>query len=261
MRFRILFFSLFFFFSFCFSREEQASVEVVPDSTYYTQKDLFPADSLLRENYWTDNATYPKNFKPNFRNSYKNEDFNYTTIKPHESLWERIKRKLRKLWESIFGKIDNEKADDYTNLTLRFLAIVVIGFLLYFIIRYLASKDGNFFFSKKNKKINIPEGDIHEDIHEINFPETIAKYEREKDFRMAVRYRFLQVLKNLSDKKMIDWNIEKTNKDYVRELKSESQKHNFEELAYIFDYVWYGEFEINEKDYQHFKEKFENSNF
>lgn len=236
-------------------------MEVVSDSTFYGYKDLLPADSLLQEKYWTDNTTYPKNFRQNYRNSYKGEEFNYTTVRPHESLWERIKRKLRKFIESIFGKIDNEKADNYTNLVLRTLGIIVIGFLLYFLIRYFIYKEGNFFFTKKNKIINIPEGDLYEDIHEINFPATVAKFEKENNFRSAIRYRFLQILKNLSDRKLIDWNIEKTNKDYMKELKTQAQKESFGELAYIFDYVWYGEFEIDENDYQYFKEKFNNSKF
>ena len=65
------------------------------------------------------------------------------------------------------------------------------------------------------------------------------------------------VLKKLSDKKQIDWNTEKTNHDYLKELKSESSKTNFAELLYIFEYVWYGEFEINEEAYLQFKKKFE----
>lgn len=253
-------------FSFCFSQNEASpAVSVKADSVFYSNKDLLPADSLLQNNYVTENTVSPKNFKPNFRNSYKGEEFSYTTIKPHESLWDRIMRKMGRVLESIFGKMDSQKASNYTEIVLRILGIIIVGFLLYFLIRYLVSKDGNLFFSKRNKKINISEGDIHENIHEniheINFPETIAKYEREKDFRSAVRYRFLQVLKNLSDQKLIDWNIEKTNKDYVKELKDETRKQNFKELAYIFAYVWYGEFKINEEDYQQFKNKFENSKF
>ena len=69
--------------------------------------------------------------------------------------------------------------------------------------------------------------------------------------------RFLNVLKNLSDKKLIDWNVEKTNHDYLKALKTEQSKTVFAELLYIFEYVWYGEFEVNEETYHQLKKKFE----
>ena len=160
--------------------------------------------------------------------------------------------------ETIFGEMDPVKSIQITELVLRILAIIIAGFVLYFLLRFLMGENGNLFFGKKNKKIGIKTSDLHENIHEINFPETIAKFEREKDYRSAIRYQFLFVLKKLTDKKIISWNPEKTNKDYVVELKIENETLNrqFSELVYIFDNVWYGEFEINQDSYQNFKQKF-----
>ena len=118
-------------------------------------------------------------------------------------------------------------------------------------------KEGNLFFGKKNKKVEINAEELHENIHEINFPESIAKFERQGDFRSAVRYQFLFVLKKLSDKKQISWNPEKTNKDYLMELKAEHLKNEFSGLSYIFDYVWYGEFSIDEQAYLTFKNQYQ----
>ena len=118
------------------------------------------------------------------------------------------------------------------------------------------NKNGNLFFSKKNKKLNIPNQNLQENIHEINFPESIVNFERQQDYRSAVRYQFLLVLKKLADQKIIIWNPEKTNKDYLLELKKPQLKNNFKGLIHIFDYVWYGEFEINEEKYQQLKKKF-----
>ena len=144
-----------------------------------------------------------------------------------------------------------------TGIILRIFAIALTGFLLYFLLRFLFSREGGFFFRKKNSKVEIEGAVIHENIHEINFPETIAKHERASDFRSAVRYRFLLVLKKLSDRKVIDWTPEKTNKDYIAGIAEPRLKETFTDLVYIFDYVWYGEFPIDELSYKHFKEKFE----
>ena len=98
---------------------------------------------------------------------------------------------------------------------------------------------------------------MYENIHEINFPESILGFERSGDYRSAIRYHFLFVLKKLSDKKRINWNPEKTNKDYVRELKADHLQEEFSKLSYIFDYVWYGEFSIDEESYEKFKEQYQ----
>lgn len=226
-------------------------VQVSNNGQYYT-------DSLLLENPTTDNIVFPKSFEDKFQSKYKGSDYDYTTIKPRESLWQKIQKRIRKILESIFGKVDPNKTEKYAENIMRIFAVIVIGFVLYFLIKFLLGKDGNFFFSKKNKKLNIANQDLQENIHEINFSESIEKFERQKDYRSAVRYQFLLVLKKLADKKLITWNPEKTNKDYLSELKTKELKMGFKELAYIFDYVWYGEFEVNEENYNTFKQKFLN---
>ena len=118
------------------------------------------------------------------------------------------------------------------------------------------SKDGNFLFAKRNRKINITSNDIEENIHEINFPESIRKFENEKNYRSAIRYHFLFSLKKMADKNLINWNPEKTNRDYLKELKNENLREDFRRIIYIYDYIWYGEFDAQDSDYQNYKSYF-----
>lgn len=208
------------------------------------------SDSLVKTNYSTDNVLYPKNFAPNFKTKYKSPEFNYEVLKPQESLWDIIKRKIAAFF---FKNIDPNKASNYTTNILRFFGIAILGFLLYILIRYLMSKDGNFLFGKKNRNINIANQDIEENIHEINFQERILQLENQQDYRSAIRYHFLFSLKKMTDKNLINWNPEKTNRDYLRELKNIHLKEDFSRIIYIYDYIWYGEFDAQEKDYQHYK--------
>lgn len=214
------------------------------------------ADSLLMENPTSENTIYPKNFDENFQSKYKGEDYNYTTVKPRESLLQKLQKAIIRILESILGKIEPGKSAIYAGNIIRFFAIVLGGLILYFIIKIFINKNGNFFFNKKNKKLNIHDQNLQENIHEINFPESIANFELQKDYRSAIRYHFLLVLKKLSTQKFITWNPEKTNKDYLTEIKRPDFKAHFKELIYIFDYVWYGEFVITEEQYQQFKQKF-----
>lgn len=220
-------------------------------------KNMYRADSVLVKNPITENKVYPKKIKENIKSRYKGEEFDYSTSKPRESFWEKLMRKILKLIQTIFGETSFESSAQITTLVIRIFAIALVGFLLYFIVKFIIGKNGSFFFGKRNKKVIINEEELHENIHEINFPESIATFERSKDYRSAVRYQFLYILKKLSDKKVILWNPEKTNKDYVAELKVTHLKNDFSNLSYIFDYVWYGEFSIDEQSYAKFKEQYQ----
>ncbi|WP_027387156.1 DUF4129 domain-containing protein [Chryseobacterium gregarium] len=220
-------------------------------------KNMYRADSVLSKNPVTENELYPKKFKENIPSRYKEKEFDYTTIKPRMSFWDKLMQKVYKIIESIFGETVFAKSGSIAEVLIRLFAILLVGFLLYFIIRYLIGKEGNLFFGKKNKKVNIRDEELHENIHEINFPESILQFERSGDFRSAVRYQFLFTLKKLSDKKLIAWNPEKTNKDYVAELKAPHLKNEFYNLSYIFDYVWYGELSITEESYLKFKNQYQ----
>lgn len=216
-------------------------------------KNMYRADSVLLKRPITDNTVYPKKFKENVPSRYKGKDFDYTTTKPRMSVWEKLMRKIVGILNSIFGETVFTNSGNVAGILIRLFVILLVGFLLYFIIKYLIGKDGNFLFGKKNKKVDLKDEELYENIHEINFPESILKFEKSGDFRSAVRYQFLFVLKKLSDKKLIIWNPEKTNKDYLAELKAPHLTSEFFQLSYIFDYVWYGEFIISEEDYQKFK--------
>lgn len=220
-------------------------------------KNMYRADSVLTANPVSENTVYPKSFKNNIKSRYKGDEFDYSTSKPRESFWNKLMKKVAKIVQSIFGETSFENSAKITAAIVRLFAILLVGFLIYFIIKFIIGRNGNLFFGKRNKKVIINDEELHENIHEINFAESIASFERSKDYRSAVRYQFLYILKKLSDKKLILWNPEKTNKDYVTELKAPNLKNEFSNLSYIFDYVWYGEFSIDEQSYAKFKEQYQ----
>ncbi|WP_106916773.1 DUF4129 domain-containing protein [Chryseobacterium aurantiacum] len=255
----LLFILLFFSLGLVKAQEDDSADDYLGDSLYTTghYHNMLRADSVLMKKPVTENTVYPKEFKKNIPSRYKGNEFDYSVSKPRESFWQKLVRKIDRVLQSIFGETVFTKSSEFTVALVRLFAILLVGFLLYFIIKYVLGKDGNFIFGKKNKKLDLNVEELHENIHEINFPESIANFERAGDYRSAVRYQFLFILKKLSDKKLINWNPEKTNKDYVAELKAPNLKNEFSDLSYIFDYVWYGEFNIDEQSYQKFKNQYQ----
>lgn len=99
---------------------------------------------------------------------------------------------------------------------------------------------------------------IAEDVNAMNFDELINQSLDDKNYRLVVRFLYLKNLKLLSDKAIIEWNPNKTNYSYESEIRSEQIRSGFRNTTRIFDFVWYGEFILNEDNfgdaYNYFKE-------
>lgn len=75
-----------------------------------------------------------------------------------------------------------------------------------------------------------------------------------KDYKLSIRFQFNIIIKLLENKKLIQFHIEKTNRNYLIELPKE-YKEDFELAAKIFDYIWYGNLLADEELFS-FLEKF-----
>lgn len=204
----------------------------------------------------TNSSVTPRFFEENFQSKYKEADYDYELTQPKKSLWERFMNWLKNGLNHFFDSADVSEMNRSIEWLMYILGGLVVGAAIYFILKVLIDKDGHWFFSKKNDKIAPEARVVTENIHEINFTETISRYEQNRDFRSAVRYQFLYLLKDFTDKEYLEWTPEKTNKDYWEELENPSMQKQFKEVVYVFDNVWYGEFPIKEAAYSTIKSTF-----
>ena len=69
---------------------------------------------------------------------------------------------------------------------------------------------------------------------------------------------FLRILKNLSDKKIIQYKQDRTNFDYLLQLHSTKYYADFFRLTRNYEYSWYGQFDIEPEKFSIIKNDFEN---
>ena len=219
-------------------------------SAYDAEENLYiltPTDTLeVEENI----VVTPKNFDPNFKEKYNTNDFKYeTAIDPKQlTAWDRFWKAVGRFLERLFDFRDVDNTLTGFDIFLKIISFIIIGFVIYLIVRVIINKEGQWVFAKKKKNITVAEM-VAENIHTIDFKDIIKKSKNQKEYRLTIRYYYLWLLKSLADKEIIEWDIEKTNSDYLYEIQSPSLKDNFKYLSYIYDYSWYGEFEINETDF------------
>ncbi|WP_159799755.1 DUF4129 domain-containing protein [Flavobacterium sp. MK4S-17] len=195
---------------------------------------------------YTDSVYYSKReFTPGFKEKYNDTDFVYENKAKVTSLWERFKTWLGNLLNDIFSFGDNTQRTPWFAVVVRLLAGLIILFVVYLIVKALLNKEGMWIFAKSGKKINIQEL-TEEDIKTTDFGKLVEETKANGNYRLGIRYYYLWLLKKLALREIIDWHWDKTNTDYLYEIKDSSLRKDFEYLSYVYDHSWYGEFEIDE---------------
>jgi hypothetical protein len=169
-----------------------------------------------------------------------------------------------RIWDAFTDKISEAFRSDNSGSGSKFWPIfwkilVVLVFLgLVVLVILKATKTGTSrIFKGKSKDAEHTDASIEDvDIHTINYEQMIGEAESRRDYRLAVRLLFLRSLKQLSDKELISWKADKTNGDYYYDLSDSSLQEGFGQVSFVYDYIWYGEFPVNQNVYESTVEKF-----
>ena len=90
-----------------------------------------------------------------------------------------------------------------------------------------------------------------------SYPVLVEKAVARRDYVLALRIHYWYVLQLLDADGRIHWDACRTNWAYCHELKEEELKAPFLRLTRIFEYVCYGEFQIDNLEYERLSREFE----
>lgn len=122
------------------------------------------------------------------------------------------------------------------------LVIILISGIIYLIFSNIKTD---------RKVINIEEGEeVIENIEDIDADKLYKTAIEQGDYRLAIRMHFIKTLQALTIKDHIEWQTEKTNRDYQREISLRPLSTDFRQIASVYESVWYGDQSI---DYNSFK--------
>lgn len=111
--------------------------------------------------------------------------------------------------------------------------------------------------NEEDKKIkhdldDIPPSEIPKSELQIRLEKALLN----KDYRLAIRIYFIFLIKELSEKKLINWEKEKTNFSYLVEMRNHKYYNEFDETVMLYELIWYGKRKINEDDYRKIEPQF-----
>lgn len=181
-----------------------------------------------------------------YQEKYQTNEFDYTE---HISFLDRFKAKLFDLLSRWFSVGNKDVAQSFENLKLIFYFVVIIG-AIYLIVKLLINKEGRWLFSRNPEKEPTVDFDEIKNIKEEDLKKLIFESENELNYRLAIKYYYLYLLKKMDEAVIISYDPQKTSHDYSLHLEGTTYYHNFSKCAYYYTYIWYGEFAINEVDYK-----------
>lgn len=198
-------------------------------------------------------------FEPSFKEKYDSEDFIYEEKTQEENALDRFKQWLADLFSRLFGITNNKTAMGAVVIVIRIIAVLLILFVVYLIVKAIMMKEGKWIFGKNSDRRLINYDEIERNLHLVDFETLIKQSIQSGEKRLTIRYYYLWLLKKMSERQIIEWDVEKTNSDYLYEIKSETFKNEFSYLSYLYNYIWYGEFELDEATFEKARKAFEKS--
>lgn len=133
------------------------------------------------------------------------------------------------------------------------LIIVLVGALIFLIVKLFLNAESD------GKKIT--QSDIIEEINPTEIPLTeLQRLLKEAldadDYRGAVRIYFIFIIRDLAQKGLIQWEKEKTNFQYLRELSNYENYQEFNVSVSYFEIIWYGKRDLDKPTFEQIKPNF-----
>lgn len=192
-----------------------------------------------------------RKFDDDFKERYSSRKFNYegkeivTQTQSGSGKYEDFKNEDPSIKERNNSDSFSINFGPFAWLFYLALAIAVI-YLVYIL---LNEGGAGLFSTKKDRKLNNYEDITAENIENTDINVLIKNAENSNNFRLAIRYYYLLVLKHLSLKNHIKFEDDKTNAEYLNEINDKPFNKKFAYTSYLYNYIWYGEFPLNADKY------------
>lgn len=122
-------------------------------------------------------------------------------------------------------------------------AAVAIGYGIYRMVR----EPRNRRIARDGAEITLDNLDAY--IHETDLERFLREALDQNNYALAIRLYFLQIIKDLSQNGSIHWSKEKTNRDYLREMRSHPLAVPFQQTILTFERVWYGNMNLTRSEF------------
>lgn len=98
---------------------------------------------------------------------------------------------------------------------------------------------------------------MEEAVLESDFDRFLRLALESNDYRIAMRILFLRLLQKLHEAEWIVWKKNKTNQDFLNEVRGRENYVQFRDLTLAFEIVWYGDQKITKQQFDQLQNLFD----
>ncbi|NNK81900.1 MAG: hypothetical protein HKO92_02130 [Flavobacteriaceae bacterium] len=207
----------------------------------------------------TQTISEEKVFEDDFKSHYSGRKYNYEGKKVIKNTADKPNGEFSKYENDSNPDIKEDSSQDVFSLdgNLSWLFIVIlISAVIFLAFTLLNDGTTGWFNIKRNTSLTDYQTFNVQTAQPDDFITLINSAENDNNYRLAIRYYFLFILKTMSNKSIIKLEEDKTNTEYLREIKNKSFANQFSNALYLYNYTWYGEFDLNKLQYKAAKSNF-----
>ncbi len=77
------------------------------------------------------------------------------------------------------------------------------------------------------------------------------------DYKTAIRILYIMIIQRMHERNWIIWKKDKTNRDYLNEVRSRRSYREFRDITLFYEIIWYGDNEISGTEFHKLKSLFD----
>ncbi len=244
MKLRILFLAILFSFLPIHAQEQDTIVQK-REIQYDQSEDLIPVE-------------FDRNFEKQLK---ENKDFDYMNQQNAENWWTRFKKwlnaKYNQLINWLFG---NYEAGSVLAFLIPIIPYILLIILLILIAWLFSRLNPGRVFLKQEKQAQVFMNEEEELVKNEDLPALIKEAIQNGNFRIAIRYYYLLQLRKLDELKLIEYQFQKTNREYSEEISDDQIRKVFGETTRFYEFIWYGAFPVTHSEFNLAQNEFQKLN-
>ena len=185
-------------------------------------------------------------------------EFDYTEEVAQENWWTKFKRYLRLQWQNFLRWLTGDhNVNSILLFFLDLLPYLIMAGILIFAIWLFTKLNPAGSYLKDPKAGSVFLNEEEEIVQSRDIPKLIEEAIASGNYRLAVRFHYLLILQKLAEAGFIDYQFSKTDEEYLTEIKEENLQQQFSQITRIYDFTWYGNFEVNAGTYPRARKEFD----
>ncbi|AVR46094.1 DUF4129 domain-containing protein [Christiangramia fulva] len=188
----------------------------------------------------------------------KDNAFNYLNAREKENWWTRFKSWVNAKWNQFLGWLFGEYSPgSFMSVLFEILPYLLLLCFFALVIWLFSRLNPGRKMMQTSEKNEVFLSKEEELVKSKDLPSLLKEAVKAGNFRLAVRYYFLNELRKMDNLGIINYEFQKTNHDYFKEIEDPALNAEFVLITRFYEFIWYGSFKVTEKDFRIAEKEFQ----